>query len=229
MVQQPIDHLSSSRADFRSAESTSVTVEGHAWHLLGRQMVQRGQSPAWFLGTGMGGHQLIVAGVDLDLPSTAAHPQMLSDQTEGSRVIGPFEDQIAIAVEFDSLPNRHVVRCIRQGLQRRALRHETVQGPLLGCAMGPLPSGGFHPAQHILVSLGDGRGRPAAQEVPFDIVYRGIYSTKLSFFVQAVSCFDGQSTPAPLPTTQTIRHKIREVIVWHSQESRQRKTFPKAQ
>jgi len=99
------------------------------------------------------------------------HPELLPDQTEGSRVVHVLEDQMTVAMELDLFPDRHVVGRVGQGLQRRLFQLKPLQRLLSGRAVNAVPSRRVHPAPHVPLGLRDGGSLSSAQEVPFDVVH----------------------------------------------------------
>lgn len=79
-----------------------------------------GEALASVLGARMGGDQLAILRVDPHLAATAAHLNLLANQTEGRRIEGVVEHRIAIAMHLCELPDRQVVGCSGQRVQPMA-------------------------------------------------------------------------------------------------------------
>ena len=88
------------------------------------------------LGAVVGSHQLVVGGVDLHVPTAAAHPQLLPHQAEGGRVVGMIKDQVAIPMQFDLFPHRQIIGRTGQGLQGCPFTSESVPGVFLWSCRG---------------------------------------------------------------------------------------------
>ncbi len=134
-------------------------------------MIEVRHSLAWALGARVGGHQVVVTRVDLDLSSTTTHPQLLPFQTERCGIVRQVKDDVAIPVQCDLFPLCHIVGCTRQWKQRLALCLEAHQRLLFCRTVDTVTGGGVHPVQYISVSQGNGCWLSTSQEIPLDVVY----------------------------------------------------------
>ncbi len=67
-------------------------------------------------GSVMGSHQLVIHCVETHLARAAAHVQLLAYQPERGRIVGSLEDHMAIAMQFDLLPDGQVIGHLWQQL-----------------------------------------------------------------------------------------------------------------
>ena len=60
----------------------------------------------------VGGHKFLLDGVDANLLDATTDPDLLCDQTVRHRVVGLVELDVAVAVDLDLFPDRHVVESL---------------------------------------------------------------------------------------------------------------------
>ena len=145
-------------------------------------MIEMRHPRAGAQGTRVRGHQLVARGIESDLLAAAPYPQRLADQAKRRRVEGLRKDHVAIAMAFDTLPDRQIVGHGGQGLELGALdRLEALERRLFGRPMDPLPRGRQAPVPDIHIGLRNQRGRPAPQKVPFDVVDAALLDFALVF------------------------------------------------
>src|SRR5260221_13054772 len=145
----------------------------------------------------MGGDERVVAGVEPYLVRPTPHPQLPPDEAKRGRVESLLEDDVAVAVQPDLLPDRQVVGC---GWQRREpglldLR-EAVQRGLFGRAMGAQAGGRSAPHQHVGIGLWQRGGWATAEEVAFDVVDAALLD--LAFVLRGARSAGGDEEPVVL-------------------------------
>ncbi len=120
----------------------------------------------------MRGHEFVGGRVDAHGPAAPTHMEVLPDQAEGGGIVGVVEGQMAIAVERDQLPRRHVVRRLRQRPELGLLGLlKAAEGWLARGAMDARSGGGQTPLPDLLVGLCDQRRRAATEEIARDVMH----------------------------------------------------------
>src|SRR4030067_2761625 len=101
---------------------------------------------------------------------SGAHPQGLSHQAEGRRVVRAFKDDMAVAVQFSLFPDGQIIRRTRQCFQTRFSHFlKTAARLLLGCAVNAHPSLVLTPLAYLSVGLYQFQRVFAAHEAPLTI------------------------------------------------------------
>ena len=140
-------------------------------------MVRMGHPLARIGGPVVRGHRLVVRCEDRHELAAAPDPQFgAAPRTEGHRVVGEVEVDVAIAAYRDFLPDGQVIGRSRQRGEHCLFRRlKTHQWLLVGRPVLAQAGGRIAPNLHVLVGLRHGGWLTTGQEVAFDVVDASLF------------------------------------------------------